>query len=264
MGQPVLQLYAEELRQARTDAGLSQEALAGRIHFSTSLVAHVEQRRRHPNAEFTARCDEALNTGGRLERIRKTAIAESLVPWFQNWALIEAEATDLKTFEPLVVPGLLQTEEYIRAQYRAGARFYGDELERQVEARLARQEILTRGHPPRFVFVLDEYVLRRPFGSPTVMRHQLARLLEVADLPNVQLQVVPASVGPYPGLDGSFVLASWHGADVCYLESRVRGIYLERAEDVASFRDAWESIRGEAASCGQTVELIREAMNTWT
>ncbi|RGC68257.1 hypothetical protein C5N14_14280 [Micromonospora sp. MW-13] len=115
---PMLELFAGELRRLRSGAGLSQEALGERVNYSASLVAAVEQCRRPPREEFTQRCDEALRADGLLVRIRETLVRESLMPWFREWVTIEQEATALRSFEPLVVPGLLQTEAYARALER--------------------------------------------------------------------------------------------------------------------------------------------------
>src|SRR4051794_4605096 len=112
---PTLTLFAGELRLARTAAGLSQEALAQQISYSPSLVAMVEQCNRLPAADFVERCDAMLGTNGLLSRIRQAITQEMLLPWIREWVAIEAEATVLRSYQPLVVPGLLQTEGYVRA-----------------------------------------------------------------------------------------------------------------------------------------------------
>ncbi|GHJ06760.1 hypothetical protein TPA0907_11270 [Micromonospora humidisoli] len=124
---------------------------------------------------------------------------ESLMPWFREWVTIEQQATALCSFQPLVVPGLFQTEDYARALHEGASQLIGDEMEQQVAARLARQEILHRASPPLFVAVLDHSVLERPVGGPKVMREQLLHLRQLGDRPRVHLHLVPRDTGAYPG-----------------------------------------------------------------
>ncbi|MCX4474686.1 helix-turn-helix domain-containing protein [Micromonospora sp. NBC_01655] len=262
---PMLELFAGELRRLRSGAGLPQEALGERVNYSASLVAAVEQCRRPPREEFTQRCDEALRADGLLVRIRETLVRESLMPWFREWVTIEQEATALRSFEPLVVPGLLQTEAYARALYEGAAQFVGEALEEQVVARLARQAVLDRPAPPQLVAVLDYTVLERPVGGPDVMREQLRHLVEVGRRPRVHLHLVPRGIGAYPGLNGAFVLATPPDSDdVGYLDNQLQGTIVERTVDVHSLRQVWESVRAEALPHGATLTAISEAAEAWT
>ncbi|HEY0701023.1 MAG TPA: helix-turn-helix transcriptional regulator [Micromonospora sp.] len=266
MGQrPTFELFAGELRRMRQATNLSQETLAQRLRYSASLVAAIEQGRRVPSLDFTRRCDQVLETGGLLERIRDALTREALLPWFQEWVQVERAALALRSFEPLVIPGLLQTEEYARALNQGASQFSEHEMEEQVSARMARQAVLTRDDPPRLSFVLDEHVLRRPVGGAKVMREQLARLVEAGALWNVTIHVVPASVGAYPGLNGAFVVATPEvGDDVAYLDNQILGVVVDRAASVLKLRNIWESVHGEALSHAQSIKLITEAMETWT
>ncbi|MEU0551018.1 helix-turn-helix transcriptional regulator [Micromonospora sp. NPDC005979] len=261
----MLELFAGELRRLRTVAGLSQEALSERINYSASLVAAVEQCRRPPRLEFTERSDRVLDADGLLLRIRETMIRESVMPWFREWVTIEQEATALRSFQPLVLPGLLQTEGYARALYSGASQLADHQLDQPVAARLQRQEILTREQPPLFVAVLDYTVLERPVGGPTVMREQLQHLLDIGRRPRVHLHLVPREVGAYPGLDGAFVIATpADGDDVAYLDNPLKGTVIERPTDVLSLRQSWESVRAEAMPHGQTLSVISEAAEAWT
>jgi hypothetical protein len=160
---------------------------------------------------------------------------------------------------------LLQTEEYARALYEGASQLVGDELEQPVAARLDRQAILTRDKPPLFVAVLDYTMLERPVGGPKVMRDQLRRLVEIGQRPKVHLHIVPRGIGAYPGLNGAFVVATPpDGDDLAYLDNQLQGTIVERAADVLSLRQTWESVRAEALSHGQTIKMIAEAAETWT
>jgi transcriptional regulator with XRE-family HTH domain len=262
---PMMELFAGELRRLRTAAGLSQEALADRVRYSPSLVAAVEQCRRAPRMEFAQQCDEALGGDGLLLRIREAMLRESLVPWFREWVEIEQEAQALRSFQPLVLPGLLQTADYARGLYEAGNPMGTDEIEQAVMSRIARQEILDRARPPQFVAVVDHTVLERSIGGPKVMRDQLLHLAEAAERPNVHFHVVPKGAGGYFGLSGAFVIATTaEGNDVAYLDNPLKGTVVDRATDVLFMRRAWELVRAEALPQRQTLALISEAVKQWT
>ncbi|WP_255435982.1 DUF5753 domain-containing protein [Salinispora sp. H7-4] len=187
------------------------------------------------------------------------------MPWFREWVTIEREATALCSFQPLVLPGLVQTEAYARALHEGASHLVGDEMEQQVAARLARQEILHQESPPLLVAVLDYTALERPIGGPKVMREQLLHLREVATTPKVHLHLIPRGTGAYHGLNGAFVIATPpEGEDIAYLDSQLHGTIVERTADVHSLRQTWESVRAEALPHGATLNLISEAIESWT
>ena len=260
-----LDLFADELRRARTQAGLSQEALGQAINYSGSLIAAVETGRRIPSRDFAKRIDETLATGGRLGRIQVIVGRDAVLPWFRQWVAVEQEAVLLRTYQVAVLPGLLQTEAYARAVLAGGALLTPEEVEKQVAARLERQRLLERESPPHLISVLDETVLRRPVGGPAVMREQLRHLVEVAAAhPRVRLHIVPAGTGAYAGLNGPFVLAtSSADDDLVFLDTPRRGMVLDHGEDVRAIRQSWEAVRAEALSHPQSIELIEEVAESW-
>jgi transcriptional regulator with XRE-family HTH domain len=130
-----LALFSEELRRARSAAGLTQDQLAERVGYSPSLVAHVETGSRAPSLDFARRGDEALGTGGLLARLQPFVRSEAYPAWFRDWVEVEREAVSLRWFEPLLIPGLLQTEEYARAVLAAAhPASPEEEVERLVKA----------------------------------------------------------------------------------------------------------------------------------
>ncbi|MFC4022086.1 Scr1 family TA system antitoxin-like transcriptional regulator [Micromonospora sp. GCM10011542] len=262
----MLDHFAEELRLARATTGMSQTALAEALSYSGALVAKVETCERRPSLDFARRCDTVFGADGRFERIQRRISREAVVPWFRDWAGMEQEATALRSFEPLYVPGLVQTEGYARAILTGAGLFAPDEIERQVTTRLDRQGVLTRDRPPLLTAVIDEYVLRRCVGGPEVMREQVRHLVKAGSaLPRLRIQVVPLSARAYAGLDGPFVIATAPtGDDVVYLEGQRHGQVIDRADYVRQMVEVWESIRGEALSQQQSLDLIAEVAETWT
>jgi transcriptional regulator with XRE-family HTH domain len=245
-----MDLFVDELRQARQAADLTQAQLADKIGYSQSLVASVETGKRAPSKEFAIQCDLALGTGGLLARLLEHVLRQQTTPiWFQPWLDVERQATALRTYGPLLVPGLLQTEDYARALLRD---------ETRVSTRMERQEILDALSD--FIVVIDEYVLMRPIGSADVMSTQITRLLEDS---RATVHVVPAATGFYSGLDGAFTVAVVDGTECAVVDNRLRGQVVELPEDLAVIRSAWEAVRSEALPRSQSAVLLKEACNRW-
>lgn len=261
MGEAVTtrELFVEELRRARAAAKLTQAGLAARIGFSESLVSLVETDRRSPSRDFAIRCDEALGTGGLLARILAVSQHENALPWFRPWVAVEETATSIRWYEPMVVPGLLQTEAYARAVLACDGMLTSEEVDGQVAARMARRAVLDRPQPPHLTVVVDEFVLRRPVGGPQVMAEQAQHLLDLcATHPRVRVQVVPAAIGAYAGVGGGLVLATQpEGNDVGYLDTQLRGAVVERPADIERLRVRWEAIRSEALPIGRSLDMIK-------
>jgi transcriptional regulator with XRE-family HTH domain len=259
------ELFREELRRARGRAGLTQEELAERICYSAALVTAVETGRRAPTADFAARCDGAVGTDGLLGRVQVKVARESAPVWFRDWAAIEREAVLLRSWEPLVVPGLLQTREYAREIMCSRPGIGEEDAEQRVCERLERQAIFERENPPALFVVIDEGVLRREVGGPALMRDQLTRLIEFAARPKVCLQVVPASAGAHSGLCGPFMIASFDGtADVSYVDSAMSSQLVEWQEGVFALTLVFDTVRGAALPCRASADLIREVVSTWS
>ena len=200
-------VFGAELRFYRTRAGLSQKDLAARANVSHDVISKIETGERPPAEDFPPRLDAIpeLDTSGALTRLwdhLKKGQKQRLYGWFQEWADIEAQATVLRWYEPLVVPGLLQTEDYARAILSARPDGNLDDLDEQVAARLARQAVLDRTGAPQLWCVLDEGVLHRAIGGSKVMRSQLYRLAEVAEHPKTTIQVIRTG-GAHAGLLGA-------------------------------------------------------------
>lgn len=261
-----MSIFSEELRRARGRAGMTQDQLAEKIAYSSSLVAHVEAGTRAPSADFSHRVDEALNTGGLLTRLHPLVRGEAYPSWFRDWIEIEREAASFRWFEPLLVPGLLQTREYARAVLEAANPGSCEELISElVSNRMERQSVLNRPEPPMLWVIIDEHVLMRPVGGAATMRDQIDRLIEASRQPKIMLQVVPDAAGAHPGLDGHFVIASFDGApDVVYLNNALSGQVVEPAADVSRVTLLFDILKAEALAPRASIELMRKALSTWT
>jgi transcriptional regulator with XRE-family HTH domain len=266
-----LRVFGAMLRFYRTQAGLSQTDLGARVHFSGDLVSKIEMGQRIATEEFTAACDGLPNlaTGGALTELRglmKEAIKNRALPgWFVDWPRKEAMARSLRWFELVAVPGLLQTEEYAQAVLRTQVMATEEQVEDMVRARMERQSILTREHPPMFWVIFDEGVLQRPVGGVEVMAGQLVRLAEAAQQPNIVLQVIPLAVGAHQGMSGNFVIADFaEGPPAVYQDTAARGQIIEDSDDIAVVTVMWETLKAEALSRSASQELIKEVAKSWT
>ena len=266
-----LRVFGAMLRSYRVKAGLSLEQLGARVYLSDDMVGKIENGQRVPTEQFAAACDAVpeLNTGGALAELRdllKDYLKQRAYPgWFIRWPEKEAQATILRSFELVVIPGLLQTQTYARALLDNSIGSNGD-VEEIVAARMERQAILDRGKPPELWVAIEEAVLRRPVGGPAIMHEQLNHLLRVARRPSVVLQVIPASVAVHPALAGSgFVIADFADAPpVAYQETQVGGQVIEDHDDIATMLATWDRLRAEALPRRASLDLLEEVASKWT
>ncbi|WSQ07574.1 helix-turn-helix domain-containing protein [Streptomyces sp. NBC_01231] len=183
-----------------------------------------------------------------------------LPPTYRDFISLESQASEMRTLETSVVPGLLQTAEYARAVTRAAADGLDDErVDALVEVRLARQDVLRSQPPLTLGAVLDEAVLRREVGGPKVMQRQLERLVEAARLPQVRLQVLPFAAGAHIGVTGPFVIFSFSSTsdlDVVVLDHLTSSLYLERKEDLQAYTEAFNSLQFHALSPEDSLDYI--------
>jgi DNA-binding XRE family transcriptional regulator len=279
-GGPTVQrmLVGAKLRRLRTDLGLSREEAAeairasewkihrlenGQVGFKerdlVDLLARYQVRDPAEVAELLAMAREA-NAPGWWQHY-----GDVLPQWFRAYVDLESAASLIRTYEGQFIPGLLQTDDYMRAVVR-GAHLEEsvEEMGRRVRLRLARQMLLTREQPPRLWAVVDEAALRRPVGGREVLRGQLERLIEAAKLPNVTLQVLPFGVGAHSAMLGAFSIlrfADRELPDVVYLEHLTSALYLDRRDEVERYLDVMELLCVDSEPPAKTVELLTEMLN---
>jgi transcriptional regulator with XRE-family HTH domain len=244
-------IWGRELKHYRQAAGLTQAELAQRINYSTSLISQIETGQVPGTPEFAASCDKQLTTGGALTRTLDYRKGSAFPTWFGRWLPYEEGAVVLKTFQPNVIYGLLQTSAYAQVV-----------LDGDISGRMDRQRILNRPEPPTLHVVLDETVLWRDAGGPEVMYEQLMHLIEIS-CRNIKIKVLPNGVRL--GTQGPFVLATLEdGSTAAYLETAVRGLVTVAPDDIARAEALWEAIKAEALPLGMSKELIkRTAEERW-
>ena len=187
-----------------------------------------------------------------------------LPAWFRTAVGLEEAATLIRAYEPQVIPGLLQTQGYIRAITAASFPAATDDFsERAVALRLARQQLLHRPDPPGYWVVLDETALRRPIGSRHVMRDQIEHLIAAAQQPGITIQVIPFSAGWHPALYGMFWIFRFPDAqlpDIVYSEALTGANYLSKPEETARYAEALDRMCAQAASPEHTITILRDIM----
>jgi hypothetical protein len=181
---------------------------------------------------------------------------------------LEAGAASIRNFEPIVVPGLLQTPDYARETFRNGPiELDPEEVERLLEVRLARQQILTRDDRPRLWAVIDEAVIHRAVGGSEVMRGQLRHLADATRQGKTTVQVVPYRAGAHAGTTGPFVILDYAEATdpaVVYVETLAGDIYLEERSDVDRYTLAFDRLVAAALHPDDSVQLIEHMASSLT
>ena len=260
-----LELWGYEFARAREAAGFSsQVAFAGHegVHVSASLIAHWETGRRLPKKEDLEDCEKVLGTNGYLGRLVEKWVSRELpTEWQDKWVSAEARATIIHDFELSVIPGLLQTANYACAVLQHN-RHASIDVEERVRARLARQAILSDGNPPTCLFVIDEYALRRNVGGREVMVQQLTRLRELAEQPDIIVQIVPSDAEYYAGCP--FMIAKFDGTEIANLDTAFRGQIVEGRDGIAEITRIWEDIRRAALSPKESLKVIEKVIAEWT
>ncbi|QOC92001.1 helix-turn-helix domain-containing protein [Micromonospora craniellae] len=267
-----------ELRGLREAAGLNIEQAAGTAGISDSHLSRIERGRvgvrpltlkallQHygADAEVTERLAKtAADTTKRGDRGWWQPYAAAISEKYASLIAFESEASSVRAFGPMIVPGLLQTEDYARALLQRGpVRLKADEIDTRVEVRTARQAILEQTDPPSLWVILDEGVIRRMVGGPKVMRRQLLHLVDVATRPTVDLQVIAHSTGAHAGTLGPLVILGFpEGEDVVYCETYAGDLY---PEAVASYGDVFNRLAQDAASTDRSIEMLRSAAEEMT
>ncbi|MEU0485195.1 helix-turn-helix transcriptional regulator [Streptosporangium sp. NPDC006013] len=261
--------FGKELRKYRIMSGLTQRELCTVVPIAVSHLSMLENGHRAPTRKLAHQMDEALDLGTTLIDLldRLDRVATQVPRWFRPWLEFEREAESIRMWEPLMVPGLLQTEDYARAVLSREPGITDEKVEEHVTARMDRQGILKRPKPPMLWIVLDEGILHRPIADSEVMRGQFQNLLEAAEIPWIFLQILPYTAHSVIGLLGGFVIAdmSKNAPPVAYIDSQTIGDRVsERLEEVKRLEFRHNLIRADALPRSDSRDMIKEAIQRWT
>jgi transcriptional regulator with XRE-family HTH domain len=256
-------LFVWLLKRYRERANLTQSQLAERAAYSPSLVTQVENMQRMPTLEFAERCDELLSADGVLVNLWPLINRMRFPEWFKTFAELEATAIRRRSFESLYVPGLFQTEAYVRVLVteRGGPFNPEEEIEQLVAFRLARHRLLTQPNPALQWAVLDESVLRRCIGGRDVMRGQIQHLIDLAQLPHVDIQVLPLSSRQYAGMDGSTTIFTYERCrELVYADVLDFSYVLSDPEKVAQYAYRFDRVRAQSLPPDASLELMSSVL----
>ena len=259
-GASPLHFFGAEVRRAREAAGMTLADLGALVPCDASTVSKIEAGLLRPTERFVAACIETFPPLEWLGRFYEESQmwGDGAIPrWFEDWLNAEREATTLRIWQPLLVPGLLQTADYARALFLGGLLNPSeDAIDQLVAARLARQSIFDRPDPPNLWIVLDEIVLHRLIGTPKTMYDQLLQVADMSMRSYMCVQVVPASSGAHAGLAGSFYIASVRGnPDLLYMDA-VEGVTIERSALVRKATIEFDLVRSDALARNASRDLI--------
>ncbi|GIL31743.1 DUF5753 domain-containing protein [Actinocatenispora comari] len=271
---------ASTLRMYRERKGMGVGEAAAGVDHQSSWLSRIEgmENRAHPNDvqallmqyDVEQPVIEAVKAVARQSRKRGWwyPYHDVLPDWFGQYLGLESDASTIRAFDGLAVPGLLQTEEYARAMVQALVpRQSAAEIDRFTRLRIERQQRISDDEDPvQFRAVLDEGLLWRQVGGTQVMIEQIEWLLEVGQRPNVEIQVLPSAAGAHPAMNGSFVVMDFPPLPtpfptiddrIAYVDLLVGAKYFDNAAEVAPYEAVWEQLRGDALSSDESDALLR-------
>ncbi len=261
---------ARTLRRRRVEAGLTLEEAAPKLDWSASKLSRIETGKQGVDVHGVRSMLDLYNVGGTdwdeiLELTRKARKKRD--QWHaygisgQGYFRLEIDAVVVHEYQLAYVPGLLQTEDYMRALFQNSRRRPTDAgIDQEVQARLFRQRRLTEEPALELVAIVDESALRRPVGGVEVMRAQLRHIVaQATTLPSVCVQVLPCSLGVHAGLNGSFIVLGFGDPDepeIAYVEHPAGALHLDKAADVQACKVVFDQLRSEALSPRDSLALI--------
>lgn len=260
-----------ELVRLREDKGLTTEQVAEELEWSRARLSRVETGKVVPRTYDVRALLDLYEVSG-TEREELLALSREfhqekrwwrpyldvMPEGFDMFVALESDASSIHSFEPHLIPGLLQTEAYARAVLEAGEFDNLAEVDRRVAVRMERQTLLTRENPPEYWAILSETALRRRVGGNEVMRDQLRRLAGPSRQPHINVQVIPFEFGPHPAMHGPFVIFGFPAdSDIVQLETLTGAAYIEGETDLLRYRLAFDHLRAVALPPRDSRALIR-------
>ncbi|MGW3421332.1 helix-turn-helix domain-containing protein [Streptomyces phaeochromogenes] len=269
---------AARLRELRDAAGLTLTEVAEQIEINQGSLSRIETGERGTTPVLVRALldcygvEDPAQRADVLDLVR--ADKEQQKPWWRKYSTVltatrydgylalEAGAVSMANYQPMLVPGLLQTEDYARAvisQMRMD--LTAPQVESLVKVRMERQNSrLGSEQPAKLWAILDEAVLRRTIGSAEVMRDQLRKLIEASEQPNITVQLLPFELGAHPGLYGPFVILTFSDPtpNLVWLENPKNSVYLEAADDVDNYTEIFDQLRACALGPSETHTRIAQ------
>ncbi|MFD5897945.1 helix-turn-helix domain-containing protein [Streptomyces sp. NPDC060366] len=261
-GAAVVATVGRQLRMRREAAGMRAAEFGQAIGYGEDLVYKVESGTRIPRPEFLDKADKILRAGGLISAMKEDVAEVRYPKRVRDMARMEARAVELLSYGSHNLHGLLQTEEYARALLSTRRPALSDgELAQAVAARMARRSILDRSPGPELSFVQEEVTLRRPVGGKMVLRRQLQHLLQVGQLRNVEIQVMPTAHGDHPGTSGRIqVLKFGDGTSVGRTDEEFGGRPVSDPRQLRILELRYGIIRAEALNARESQAFIEEAL----
>jgi transcriptional regulator with XRE-family HTH domain len=268
-------MLGAQLRRLRENRGISREDAAEAIRATHSKISRLELGR----SSFKQRdVSDLLTLYGLTDPTEREAMlslaqrastpgwwhryGDILPSWFESYVGLESAASIIRTYEVQFIHGLMQSPDYARAVIlTSNFDRPADEIERRLELRLERQQLVTQPDAPRVWGVLDEAALRRAPGAPGILKSQVEHLLELIKLPNVTLQIIPFSAGPHPAAGGPFTLLRFAEPDlpdIVYLEQLNSALYLDKRNDVSEYTQIMDLLCVQAESVTGTRKMLDE------
>lgn len=263
------------LKQLRRESGKTVKDAAAWLGMGESNVSKIEGAKQQIKVQTVrALCqfyDVDESKAGYLVKLANesnergwwTAYRDTVPDWFRQFVGLEADALDLWNYEAELVPGLLQTSDYVRAITKAARpEASEDALAQSVELRSERQERIDGNHPPRLHFFISEAVIRRPLGDQDAWREQINHLIESSKLDHIDLRIVPFSAGPHSGMLGSFVMMQFPEEEApafVYVEHERGAIYQEDPGDTDRYTVIVAELEDVSLSPGDSREMLSEA-----
>lgn len=257
----------------RKDAGLSLEEVAKRVEWSRAKLGHIEtgERKKPSVVEIKALLQEyGISPADPQHEAVLTLVrqAQQRGWWTRyddiltgSYVELESEATSIANYEAFGIPGLLQTPGLARLMQRARLWRDPEDIQRAVDARMRRQEILAGDNPTQLWAVIEEHALQRLAGAPEVMREQTEHLIELADSSShITIQVLPTKAGVHAGVAGPFVILDFAepAGPIVYLETYTDGLYLERDTEITQYRKLWDHIRTSALDEERSIPYLKK------
>jgi transcriptional regulator with XRE-family HTH domain len=257
--------FAAEMIAMRKQRGWTQEDLAAKMVVSVSTISNIESGYRPPTTAQAVKADEVFKTPGTFQRHERRMRGIPFGAGFRPYQPYEAEARVLRMFEHSLVPGLFQTEDYAREILGIRPETTGEDVKEALAGRMERQAILSREDPapPRVWAVLTEQVLTMDIGNPAVMLAQVEHIAELARMPRINIQVLPAG-RLHSGWRGAFSIAETGSPPaIVYLENASEGQTVEDPDMAESMTLLFDALRMEALTGSASLRFSEEAIQRW-